>query len=85
MEYVVIFDDDQVHHKDWIEKMVNGCKPMSILSWYGKIFESCDYWNRKANKDNILTYAHIEYKKKPEINKFKYFGPGGCIFDTNIF
>lgn len=85
MEYVVIFDDDQIHHKDWIEKMVNHRKPMSILSWYGKIFESCDYWNRKANKDNILTYAHIEYKKKPEINKFKYFGPGGCIFDTNVF
>ena len=85
LEYVIIFDDDQIHHNDWIETMVEKCEPLSTLSWYGKVFKTCDYWNNIENTDQILTYGDIEFHRKPEINKFKYFGPGGCIFDANLF
>ena len=85
IEYVIIFDDDQIHHNYWIGTMVEKCEPLSILSWYGKVFKTCDYWNNIENTDQILTYGDIEFHRKPEIKKFKYFGPGGCIFDANLF
>lgn len=86
LEYVIIFDDDQIHYKNWFERMIKECKPLSTLSWYGKIFEkSGDYWNRYSDKNNILTYTDIELHAKPDIKVFKYFGPGGCIFDANLF
>ena len=85
LEYVIIFDDDQIHHNHWIETMVEKCEPLSTLSWYGKVFKTCDYWNNIENTDQILTYGDIEFHRKPEIKKFKYFGPGGCIFDANLF
>ena len=85
MDYVVIFDDDQIHYPFWTEQLLKLCKPLSTLSWYGKIFDNIDYWNNGADKEKILKYADIEYKKKDHIDKFKYFGPGGCIFDVNLF
>ena len=85
MDYVIIFDDDQVHHENWIERLLNECRPLSTLSWYGKIFEKCDYWNKDSNTNKILTYSDIEFMKKKDVKQFKYFGPGGCIIDTSIF
>ena len=60
LEYVIIFDDDQIHHNNWIETMVEKCEPLSILSWYGKVFKTCDYWNNIENTDQILTYGDME-------------------------
>jgi hypothetical protein len=79
MEYIIIFDDDQLYGVNWIENMINDRQPLSTLSWYGKIFKTCDYWKSE------LTYCEIRHVQKPDINKFTYFGPGGCILDTNLF
>ena len=79
MEYVVIFDDDQIFDINWIENMVRDRRPLSTLGWYGKTFKTCDYWN------STLTYWAIQNKKWPHIKEFTYFGPGGCILDINLF
>ena len=79
MEYVIIFDDDQIYHNNWLKEMIEQRRPLCTLSWYGKIFEECDYWK------STLTYKQIERKWKPEIVDFHYFGPGGSIIDTHLF
>jgi len=79
MEYIVVFDDDQIFEAKWIENMVRDRKPLSILSWYGKLFNTCDYWK------STLTYWSIQHRTQPEVKEFTYFGPGGCIMDTNLF
>jgi hypothetical protein len=79
MEYVVIFDDDQIFDINWIENMVRDRRPLSTLGWYGKTFKICDYWN------STLTYWAIKNKKWPYIKEFTYFGPGGCMLDINLF
>ena len=85
MDYFILFDDDQLHHETWIEELINQKTPLSITSWYGKVFDKCDYWNKKANVNKILIYEDLEFKRKKQITQFKYFGPGGCIFDVNLF
>jgi len=85
IEYVIVFDDDQLHHHDWIETMVNQKSVLSILSWYGKIFDNKSYWFKGSNLKKILTYTDIERRQRRDVKKFKYFGPGGCIFDINLF
>jgi len=79
MESVVIFDDDQLFDIDWLAMFMRDRKPMSTLSWYGKIYSECDYWK------SDLTYTDIEMLRKPDVTKFTYFGPGGCIFDSRLF
>ena len=79
MEYVVIFDDDQIYHNNWLKEMVEQRRPLCTLSWYGKIFDECDYWK------STLTYKQIERKQRSEITDFHYFGPGGSIIDTHLF
>lgn len=85
VEYVIIFDDDQLHHDNWIEYILNQKKPLSTLSWYGKIFDNKNYWFKGSNLEKILTYTDIERRKRRDVSKFKYFGPGGCIIDINLF
>ena len=79
MEYVVIFDDDQIYHNNWLKEMVEQRCPLCTLSWYGKIFKECDYWK------STLTYKQIERKQRSEITDYHYFGPGGSIIDTHLF
>jgi len=85
VEYIILFDDDQIHHNYWVENLVKQKSPLSTLSWYGKIFDNGNYWFKGSDYKKILTYTDIERLKRPDINKFKYFGPGGCIFDVNLF
>ncbi len=79
MDYVIIFDDDQLYHNNWLKEMVEQRRPLCTLSWYGKTFKKCDYWK------STLTYKEIERKQRLEINEFHYFGPGGSIIDTHLF
>ena len=79
MEYVLIFDDDQLFASNWLKTMVLDRKPMSTLGWYGKLYSKCDYWK------STLTYKDIEWRRKPDVTRFTYFGPGGCIFDARLF
>ena len=79
MEYIVIFDDDQIFEPNWIENMMNDRKPLSTFGWYGKLFNTCDYWA------NTISYWTIQNKKSPNITEFTYFGPGGCMLDINLF
>ena len=79
MDYVVIFDDDQLYETDWLEYLIKHKKSMSTLGWYGKTYSVCDYWK------SDITYTDLEEKRRRDINKFTYFGPGGCIFDARLF
>jgi hypothetical protein len=79
MDYVIIFDDDQIYHTKWLKEMIEQKRSLCTLSWYGKIFEECDYWKTS------LTYKQLEKKQRPEITEFHYFGPGGSILDINLF
>jgi hypothetical protein len=79
MEYIVLFDDDQIFESNWIENMIKDRVPLSTLSWYGKLFNTCDYW------DSSITYTEIQRQGSPHITEFTYFGPGGCLFDINLF
>ena len=79
LDYIIIFDDDQLYDKHWIENMILQKQPLSTLSWYGKIFTVCDYWK------STIWYTEIERKKRPEIKEWNYFGPGGSIIDINLF
>jgi len=79
MEYVVIFDDDQIYETNWIENMLRDRKPLSTLSWYGKLFNKCDYWS------TTISYMGLQNKSYPNVKEFTYFGPGGCMLDTNLF
>jgi len=79
MNYVVIFDDDQLFESDWLEALVRERKPMSTLGWYGKTYSVCDYWK------SDITYTDLEKKRRKDVTKFTYFGPGGCMFDARLF
>ena len=85
VEYVIVFDDDQLHHSNWIENILSNKKSLSTLSWYGKIFDNNNYWFEGSDLKKILTYNAIEEKRREDVKRFKYFGPGGCIFDINLF
>lgn len=79
MDYIVIFDDDQIYHETWLEDMIHKAQPLSTLSWYGKIFKVCDYWK------SILWYNEIEKMVRPEVKEWSYFGPGGSMIDIQLF
>ena len=79
LDYIIIFDDDQLYDEHWIENMILQKQPLSTLSWYGKIFAVCDYWK------SSIWYTQIEKKRRPEIKEWSYFGPGGSIIDINLF
>ena len=79
LDYIIIFDDDQLYDIYWLENMILQKQPLCTLSWYGKIFTVCDYWK------STVWYTEIERKKRPEIKEWTYFGPGGSIIDINLF
>jgi len=79
MDYIVIFDDDQIYRETWLENMIYNVKPLSTLSWYGKIFKVCDYWK------STLWYNEIEKMVRPEVKEWSYFGPGGSMIDIQLF
>jgi len=79
MDYIVIFDDDQIYRETWLENMIIQAQPLSTLSWYGKIFKVCDYWK------STLWYNEIEKMVRPEVKEWSYFGPGGSMIDIQLF
>lgn len=79
MDYIVIFDDDQIYRETWLQDMIYNVKPLSTLSWYGKIFKVCDYWK------STLWYNEIEKMVRPEVKEWSYFGPGGSMIDIQLF
>lgn len=79
MDYIVIFDDDQIYRETWLQDMICKVKPLSTLSWYGKIFKVCDYWK------STLWYNEIEKMVRPEVKEWSYFGPGGSMIDIQLF
>ena len=79
LDYIIIFDDDQLYDEDWLENMISQKQPLSTLSWYGKNFTVCDYWK------STIWYSQIEKKKRPDVKEWNYFGPGGSIIDINLF
>ena len=81
LDKVIIIDDDQYYNKNWVAKMIELYRPLCVCSWYGKQFNTNkpNYWNPTITYDNIIA------GNKKDIKNWKYFGPGGCIIDTNLF
>lgn len=84
-DYFFIIDDDQIYDNNWIENMIHIQKPLIVSSWYGKNFNIKNENNKNVNffKSNI-TFEQIRLNKRKEVNNYEYFGPGGCIIDSNL-
>jgi hypothetical protein len=78
-------DDDQVLPPSWVADIYAKGSPLTMASWYGRVFirenmiEALDYWK------SAVTYTELVLGKKCHIEAFDHAGTGGCIIDTNIF
>jgi len=80
LDYLIIFDDDQIYPPTWCENLIKNAHSLSVTSWYGKQFASDNYFDSK------IEFREIEKKARyNEINTYKYFGSGGCIIDASLF
>lgn len=79
LDFIIVFDDDQIYENNWISRMISEMKPLSTLSWYGKDFLDNDYWNSKIYYSALVKY------KLTDITDFTYFGPGGSMMDIHLF
>lgn len=73
LDYIIFIDDDEYFDIDYIERLYEKKQPQSMITWFGKCFDSrnIEYWQ------NLKHNANLPY--------FDYGGTGGCIIDTNIF
>ena len=85
LPYVIYMDDDQVLPPSWVADIYAKGSPLTMASWYGRVFirenmiEALDYWK------SAVTYTELVLGKKCHIEAFDHAGTGGCIIDTNIF
>lgn len=79
LDYVIIFDDDQIFEIDWLNYYMINAKPLNISSWYGKNFTGENYF------ESNIAFHELRDKRREEITHFQYFGPGGSIIDGNLF
>jgi hypothetical protein len=77
-DYVIFIDDDQYFDANIIENLWNKRKPMTMVTWYGKIFNRNDlnYW---------IDTSYCLNNTKTELERFDYGGTGFCVIDSNIF
>lgn len=55
VDNIIIFDDDRIFERDWIKKMINEFRPLTIHSWYLKNFSVIDYWKGRSG-GNMFKY-----------------------------
>jgi hypothetical protein len=99
MDFVIFVDDDQFWQRSFVATLVKQHKPKGMTTWYGKnfIFEVkkreqhashmksafetrvTDYWK------SSISYNDIIHCKMQKVSNFTYGGPGGSIYDTNLW
>ena len=85
LPYVIYVDDDQVLPPSWVADIYAKGSPLTMASWYGRVFKrqdnvsSLNYWL------SDITYSELATGKQRHIDSFDYAGTCGCIVDTNVF
>jgi glycosyltransferase involved in cell wall biosynthesis len=85
LPYVIYVDDDQVLPPSWVEDIYAKGSPLTMASWYGRVFkrqENVSYLNYWLSD---ITYTELVTGKQRHIDSFDYAGTCGCIVDTNVF
>jgi glycosyltransferase involved in cell wall biosynthesis len=82
LDYVIIIDDDQIFHDDWVENMYNLRNPKTYTAWYVKKWNinNLDYW-----KGSLITMTDARKQTPKDLDDFHYGATSGCIIDVNIF
>jgi glycosyltransferase involved in cell wall biosynthesis len=88
LDEIVFVDDDQEWGADYIQTLVNEYHSYDprpgMVTWYGKQFTQqndgvADYWFSSPDMDDIRR------RRCSERDLFTYGGPGGSIFNANLF
>ena len=85
LDQIILGDDDQYWAKDYVSKLLADYRPKSMTTWYGKTFKRDEsgygnYWKPEMKILGLIDGSHMS-----DISTFKYGGPGGSIWDTNIW
>lgn len=85
MDFVVFVDDDQFWFPNFVSSLLTYFKPRGMTTWHGKTFPNtdqktgmADYWT------STITWANL-MRGELELNAFTYGGPGGSVFDINLW
>jgi len=86
MDVVFFVDDDQYWLPDFLTGLLSYHRPQGMTTWYGKTFSkkspstgTADFWTSDILWSDIATQA------LPNVTTFAYGGPGGSVFDTNLW
>lgn len=85
LDQVIFLDDDQYFPTNLLSTFLQAYKPKSMTTWYGKTFHEsassgglAQYWKPDAGLTDVINGNVTS-------DKFKYGGPGGSIFDTDLW
>lgn len=86
LDTVFFVDDDQYWLPNFLESLLTYHKPKGMTTWYGKSFSNIDpttglvdYWTSDIKWTDIAT------KRLTEVTTFTYGGPGGSVYDGNLW
>jgi len=82
IDYVIIIDDDQIFHKNWVENIWKLRKPKLYTGFYCKKWNinNFNYWT-----ESIITHQDSITNDKKFITDVDYVGTGGSLIDISIF
>jgi hypothetical protein len=83
MDFVIFVDDDQFFPPNFVSSLLSYSKPRGMTTWYGKTFSTtktgiADFGNSKITCGDLL-------RGDLELDTFAYNGPGGSVFDVNLW
>jgi hypothetical protein len=87
MDLVMFADDDQYWVPNFLTSLLSYHKSRGMTTWYGKTFSKKDFFTGMADywTSDIKWSDIIAVKKLTNITTFTYGGPGGSVFDSNIW
>ena len=87
MDMVIFVDDDQYWVPNFLTSLLSYHRPKGMTTWYGKTFSKTDFHTGLADywKSTDIKWSHIATKNLTEITTFTYGGPGGSVFDVNLW
>jgi hypothetical protein len=85
IDSVIFLDDDQHWLPTFVSSLIDGHKPKGMTTWYGKNFEKDSNTGFVTFWRSTVTWTDILYFDAPKVTSFTYDGPGGSIFDTNLW
>jgi glycosyltransferase involved in cell wall biosynthesis len=83
MDFVVFVDDNQFFPPNFVSSLLTYFKPRGMTTWYGKTFSTRetgmpDFGNPVITWENLM-------RGELELDAFAYGGPGGSVFDVNLW